>query len=516
MWDGQGFYCLRYRETVAEWRAAGFDVPPILITETGIDGGVIGQDHAKQGWAEFTDHQGYLDQLAWYSEELDKDSQVEAATVFTVCSWDWHSFNVPEDLGMALAAYVRDHPSPIPEPEPEPEPELPEFYDAEGNRRDAAWAEHFFGPLGIHCPDVPAAWRLIELREVRGDTPNLTVTVLGPNVGIPVALFPVTVSGDTLEGVTNDAGQVMFTLSEPHKIYPPAPGNYGVAVVEDDSDVWNTAGYVQTPEHKRWLNPTFAFVDNGEPEPEPEPEPDPEEQAKIFDGEGIERDVAWLTDRYGPVQVIDDGGEYWLAEIHEDTSGQVSVIVTVLDVDGKPVQAVPVKWGWPDGQIEALTGADGKVSFSMGGGAYYYPPESGPHYVVVDRVRVNGLGMLGETEHHHLNLVYRERRTGHRLTLEFDGQGTVEIDPVLDEYADGQQVTLFAQPATDWEFLEWTVNGSQQSTQNPVVVTMLRDAHVVARFVQPAGVPDIEAAIEAGEAALAQIEAALAALRGTA
>ena len=71
MQDGNGFLTLRYRKTVAEIEAAGYQVPPIIIGECGIDGGVIGRP--KTGWRTFCDQFScYLDQLKWYSAELER------------------------------------------------------------------------------------------------------------------------------------------------------------------------------------------------------------------------------------------------------------------------------------------------------------------------------------------------------------------------------------------------------------------------------------------------------------
>jgi len=72
MQDGGGWLTLRYRRTVQELTNAGYIVPPIIIGECGIDGGVIGQP--RTGWRTFTDWPGYLAQLAWYSGELDRDN----------------------------------------------------------------------------------------------------------------------------------------------------------------------------------------------------------------------------------------------------------------------------------------------------------------------------------------------------------------------------------------------------------------------------------------------------------
>lgn len=123
MWDVKGYHCLRYRSTVREWRNAGIPIPNIFIGECGIDGGVRGEH--GQGWRDYATEDEYLEQLAWYDSKLMEDPYIMGATVFTVCNWDWHSFDLGESLAMKLASYIAGHPLPEPLP-PIPPPESPE------------------------------------------------------------------------------------------------------------------------------------------------------------------------------------------------------------------------------------------------------------------------------------------------------------------------------------------------------------------------------------------------------
>ncbi|NIV29538.1 MAG: hypothetical protein GWN58_08520, partial [Anaerolineae bacterium] len=121
MWDTEGYHCLRYRRTVAELEAAGFTVPPILVTECGIDGGVEPVYRAKTGWRSYCgdppDFDRYLQQLQWYSRELDRD-RVESAFIFTAGSNnDWLDFDINEPEAMPLADWIaQDEPPPPPPP----------------------------------------------------------------------------------------------------------------------------------------------------------------------------------------------------------------------------------------------------------------------------------------------------------------------------------------------------------------------------------------------------------------
>jgi len=97
---------------------------------------------------------------------------------------------------------------------------------------------------------------------------------------------------------------------------------------------------------------------------------------------------------------------------------------------GKPVIGKKVAWYWPDAPVDPLAGgwgrADqnetntnnmGSVDLCMGPGAYYFPPGGGPHAVWVygnstNSELVSGLGMLGNTNHDHLDLFYEWTEPG--------------------------------------------------------------------------------------------------------
>jgi len=118
MWDGESWYCLRYRRTINELRNAGFTIKPVMITECGIDGGVIDDAHARTGWKTFCTAGGedqYLEQLKWYDSELMKDSYVETATIFIAGpNADWMDFEVTPTLASKLAAYIASTANPEP------------------------------------------------------------------------------------------------------------------------------------------------------------------------------------------------------------------------------------------------------------------------------------------------------------------------------------------------------------------------------------------------------------------
>lgn len=101
MSDSANWYSLRHRLAVEELIDLGASFPPILITECGIDGG------NGQGWKAFADNeQHYLDQLGWYNGQLDMDSYVEAAFLFTAGPTpDWQSFEITESMARTVASW---------------------------------------------------------------------------------------------------------------------------------------------------------------------------------------------------------------------------------------------------------------------------------------------------------------------------------------------------------------------------------------------------------------------------
>jgi hypothetical protein len=78
--------CLRYRRALNALPADARK--PIVITETGIDGGTLPDPtQAQKGWTFFTDEAGYLDTLKWYDREIQKDDNVIGAAIFAMAGW---------------------------------------------------------------------------------------------------------------------------------------------------------------------------------------------------------------------------------------------------------------------------------------------------------------------------------------------------------------------------------------------------------------------------------------------
>jgi hypothetical protein len=172
-------------------------------------------------------------------------------------------------------------------------------------------------------------------------------------------------------------------------------------------------------------------------EPTPAPVPPPG-TIQVFDADGVERDLAWLQDKYGEFTIQPaaegDGPVYRIAALREQVDADAALKVHILDEERAPLAGIPVAWYWPDapadpgcgplggvlpgmaeGRCEqAATGLDGLTHFFMGDGARYSPElgQIGPHAVWVYGVTTRsdlilGLGMLDAPTNDHFNVEYR-------------------------------------------------------------------------------------------------------------
>lgn len=143
------------------------------------------------------------------------------------------------------------------------------------------------------------------------------------------------------------------------------------------------------------------------------------QEPRIYDQFGAEKDWDWVTANYGAVAYWRQPGSACLAELRE-VEGPSTLIADV------GVPGAEVVFYWPDapflsselqncgldrGLIVAAK-ANGRAEFAMGGGSYYFPPIGGPHWIWVlggpqHGDCLGGIGMLGLTNHKHLDSVWR-------------------------------------------------------------------------------------------------------------
>lgn len=137
----------------------------------------------------------------------------------------------------------------------------------------------------------------------------------------------------------------------------------------------------------------------------------------IYDLEGQPQDWAWLQETFGAVVLERGDGSACVSELRA-IEGPATLVVNV----GEP--GIPVVFFWPGapelapemwacGLTQGLiiySKENGKAGLAMGGGSYYWPPGGGPHTIWIPTAGtdcLSGLGMLGETNHRHLDSVWR-------------------------------------------------------------------------------------------------------------
>jgi CRP-like cAMP-binding protein len=139
---------------------------------------------------------------------------------------------------------------------------------------------------------------------------------------------------------------------------------------------------------------------------------------KVFDRNGIQRDLAWAQQTYGGwIEYAQPaaGACFRIVELDE-ISGPSSVEVLVLDEDGNPASNMMVRFGWPGDTTEQPTNGEGKVGFGMGHDSYVLDPNIGGAHtlqVVCEHPSdvARNWGMLAGTPHDHLNIVFQLVRT---------------------------------------------------------------------------------------------------------
>ena len=152
-------------------------------------------------------------------------------------------------------------------------------------------------------------------------------------------------------------------------------------------------------------------------------------------------DMAWVESEYGSTyQRADEpsiaaaGLVFRLVEFAE-REGPSNIDVIIVDQAGEPLPGVAVAFSWPDApdlsrpdewyprKITSVTDVAGRVGFALGGGAYLDDcGGGGPHAIWVSEPGVDPettqpsdladrLGMLGGTNHRHLDLLFQRVET---------------------------------------------------------------------------------------------------------
>jgi hypothetical protein len=152
---------------------------------------------------------------------------------------------------------------------------------------------------------------------------------------------------------------------------------------------------------------------------------------KILDQQGQEQSWDWLVANFGAINLerpaVTTGKVFRVVKL-QDAEGAAVQIVQVFGLDGIPMSGVGVVRWWPDAPklpgwgdevsqwrkrgVYGLTNLAGDIGFGMGHGDYYFPPDGGASGVWVADIKgqsdfVSGLGMLGGTNHRHIDVFYQ-------------------------------------------------------------------------------------------------------------
>ena len=267
-----------------------------------------------------------------------------------------------------------------------PPPSGVRFYDSSGTEQDASWAQTYFGIQDVHEPDQLPAYKLTALREENGSGNRvLSVHVSKadgtPASGINVALAPRDVSGDTLTALTGSDGVASINMTDAHKFYVPGQGHYVIGLVNQNADVYNSAGWVAGAD--RWLNAHYQLVED-----EPPPPPPPTTDFKIIDRYGVEKDANWLHDNFGEVVNVEgeESPRFSLTQVAESYSEALPFImqVTVVDIEGTPVAGKEVSMVdmYNLDEVKCTTNDNGVAGFEMLNRHAYNPDTDDGDYAV--------------------------------------------------------------------------------------------------------------------------------------
>lgn len=281
---GRVFYNLQLLGEIAK------DVDHV-IGEFGIDEAVDGKPHG--GWLVKNllkdgqpDYHRMVHFIVRYIEVIRTIPRLKAAFLFTVCNWDWLTFNVDRQLAMYLAHYIRTGVSPFGEPpENGGDMDVP-IFDVHGKEQPLGWAIEKYGDRwGIDRVSADAAYRIVELRERSGPS-SYFIKVEGPDgspsAGHPVARYwpdesqmkPLTAGLATwrpvgVTAVTKEENGLADFGGGSGDYYDPKLGEMGASEfwVSGASDRIYGIGWPDGTAHDS-LGPVFRWVDDSGPQPE--------------------------------------------------------------------------------------------------------------------------------------------------------------------------------------------------------------------------------------------------------
>ncbi len=156
MFEGnEGWLTGRYRKIYKQYLIPNNLAIPLIITETGIDGGVcnlcncnncLGDAENLCGWRNYMPNSNdYLNELKWYDSLLKQDSYVIGATIFHLGLSGWRSFEIAPELTTSLTNYINEVPAPVPPNCPVPVPPPTATGSISGSVKDSGTGQGISG-----------------------------------------------------------------------------------------------------------------------------------------------------------------------------------------------------------------------------------------------------------------------------------------------------------------------------------------------------------------------------------
>jgi len=129
MWDHVNWHCLKYRAVYDYLKKHNLPQLGLIISETGIDGGVCGRP--KEGWRKFgLSPRQYMEDWRWMDAEWRKDWYVVGGCAYdcgSTAGMGWLSFNIDPEMLPLWARYAQEHGITYWEPKEKEKMDIPEW-----------------------------------------------------------------------------------------------------------------------------------------------------------------------------------------------------------------------------------------------------------------------------------------------------------------------------------------------------------------------------------------------------
>ncbi len=256
---------------------------------------------------------------------------------------------------------------------------------------------------------------------IRGEEPEVTrdLVKLAQDLGVPASpgliAYVATATPTPTETPTPTATPTSTPTATPTETPTTTPTETPMPTLTPTSTP--TTAPTPTSTSTPTFTPTSTSVPTSTPTPTPTATETPTATptstpvpVRVYDQYGNERDLNWVWERYGSwigwASPPPGVSVYRIVELRERT-GPSSLDAYVKDANGDPNPGVQVRCWWADGEDVQVTNAEGRVGFGMGsyGGGYQIQVAMG-----VDSDIAWNLGMLGLTEHTHLDTYFRLMR----------------------------------------------------------------------------------------------------------